>query len=196
MRWVCPARRARILASQVLRKRPQMLETCQWQISTSCFSQRRLSGRTLKLSVSADQVVCRTVVREGRFGRALHFGDDALSQNFAELHASLVERIDMPDRALGKHGMFVQSDKFAEGLGREPSGEDRVRRTVAFEHAMRDEPIRRALGFDLLRRFAESQRFGLGENVCQKHVMVPAKRIERLREGDKVTRDEARTLMD
>src|ERR1700680_877676 len=173
-----------------------MLRTYNWQISTSCFSQRRLSGRTLKLSVSTDQVVCGTVVREGRFFLALHFGNDALSQHFAKLNTPLVERIDLPDRALGKHGMFVQSDKFAERLRREPGGKDRIRRTIAFEHAMRDEPIRRALGFDLLRRFAESQRFGLGENVCQKHVMVVAERIKRLCEGDKVARDEPRSLMD
>lgn len=173
-----------------------MSETCQWQISTSRVSQRRLSGRTFELSVSADQVVCRTVVREGRLFLAFYFGDDALSQNFAELNAPLIERIDLPDRTLGKHGVFVQSDKFAERLRRELGGKDRIRRTIAFENAMRDEPIRRALGFDLLWRFAESQRFGLGENVCQKHVVVPAEGIERLREGDKVARNEARSLMD
>src|SRR4029077_395365 len=106
------------------------------------------------------------------------------------------ERIDLPDRALGKDGMFVQSDKFAEGLRREPVGKDRIRRTVTFENAMRDEPIRRAFGFYLLRRFAESERFRLGENVCLQHVMMMAKRIERLREGDKVTRNEPRSLMD
>ena len=106
-------------------------------------------------------------MREGRLSLTLYFGDDALSQDFAEFNPPLVERIDLPDRALSKHGMFVQSDKFAESLGREPVGKDRIRRTVTFENAMGDEPIWRAFGFDLLRRFAESQRFRLGENVCQ-----------------------------
>src|ERR1700720_3127915 len=90
------------------------------------ISVRRISGRALELSVSADQVVCGTVVREGRLFLAFYFGDDALSQNFAELHAPLVERIDLPDRALGKQEMFVQSDKFTERLRREPVGEDRI----------------------------------------------------------------------
>ena len=130
------------------------------------------------------------------FRRALEFRDDALGQDFAKLDAPLVERIDLPDGALGEDGMFVKSDEFAESLRREPGGEDRVRRAVAFEHAMRDEPVWRALGFDLLRRFAECQRFGLGEDVCQEHVVVAAERIERLHKGDEVTRDEPRSLMD
>src|ERR1700758_3362616 len=129
--------------------------------------QSRRSGRALELSVSTDQVVCGTIMREGRLSLAFYFGDDTLSQNFAELNPPLVERIDLPDRTLGKDGMFVQSDEFTESLGGEPGGKDRVRRGCTFKNAMREKPIGRAFGFHLLRRFAESQRFGLGENVCQ-----------------------------
>ena len=43
---------------------------------------------------------------------------------------------------------------------------------------------------------AEGQRFGLGEDVGQQHVVMPAERVERLREGDEVAGDEPRALMD
>ena len=44
-------------------------------------------------------------------------------------------------------------------------------------------------------RLAERQRLGLGEDVRQQHVVMPAKRIERLGERDEVARDEPRSLM-
>ena len=74
-------------------------------------------------------------------------------------------------------------------------GQDGVRRAVALEDAVGNEPIRRALGFDLLRGLSERQRFGLGEDVGQEHVMLAAERIERLHEGDEVTGDETGSLV-
>src|SRR4029077_1594432 len=154
------------------------------------------SGCALEFSVSADQVVCRAVVRERRFGLAFYFRNDALGQNLAKFHAPLVERVDLPNCALGKYRMFVKRDELAENLRREPGGKDGVRGTTALEDAMRDEPIRRAFGLDLLRRLAEGQCFGLGEDVCQEHVMMAAERIERLSEGNKVAGNKAGALMD
>ena len=72
---------------------------------------------------------------------------------------------------------------------------DCIRGTVALKHAVRDQPIRSALSFDLLGRFSEGQRFGLGKDVCQEHVVLAAERIERLLEGDKVARDEPGALV-
>ncbi len=60
---------------------------------------------------------------------------------------------------------------------------------------MRHEPVRRALGLDLLGRLAEGQRLGLGEDVRQEHVVVPAEGVERLAERDEVTRNEPGALM-
>src|SRR5260370_6042513 len=60
---------------------------------------------------------------------------------------------------------------------------------------MRHEPVRRAFGSDLLGRFAERRRLGLGEDICQKQVMMPPKRINRLSEGNEVTRDEPGPLV-
>ena len=119
-------------------------------------------------------------MRQRGFRLALEFRDDALGQHLAKLDAPLVEGVDLPDGALGEDRMLVKSDELAESFRRQLVGQDGVRRAVAFEDAVRDEPVRRALGFDLLRRFSERQRFGLGENVGQEHVMMAAERIERL----------------
>ena len=75
-------------------------------------------------------------------------------------------------------------------------GEDRVGGAVALEDPVGHEPIRRAFGLDLLGRLAESQRLGLGEDVGQEYVVVPAQGVERLAEGDEVTRNEPGSLMD
>ena len=92
--------------------------------------------------------------------------------------------------------MLVERDELAERCRREPLGEDGVRRAIALEHPVRHQPVRRALGLDFLGRLAEGQRLGLGEDVRQEHVVVPAQRVERLDEGDEVTRDEPGALMD
>ena len=46
--------------------------------------------------------------------QALELGDDALRQNLAQLHAPLVEGIDLPDRALGEDAVLVERDELAE----------------------------------------------------------------------------------
>src|SRR5205809_8017511 len=48
----------------------------------------------------------------------------------------------------------------------------------------------------MLCSLAERQRFGLSQNIRDQHVMMPAERIGRLREGDKVTRNEPGSLVD
>src|SRR5262245_64253166 len=61
---------------------------------------------------------------------------------------------------------------------------------------MRDEPIGRAFGLDLLARFSEGERLGLCKYVRQQHIVMPAELVERLCEGDEVTRNEPSALMD
>ena len=75
--------------------------------------------------------------------RALELGDDRLRQHLAQLHAPLVERVDVPDRALREDAVLVERDEAAERGRREPVREDRVRRAVALEDAVRHE-LRRA----------------------------------------------------
>ena len=91
------------------------------------------------------------------FGHCLvfQFRDDALCQHLAKLDPPLVERVDIPDRALGEDRVLVEGDQLAKRFRREPLGEDRVRRTVALEDPVRNEPVRRALRLDLLGRLAE-----------------------------------------
>src|SRR5438093_7934605 len=96
---------------------------------------------------------------------ALEFRDNALGQYLAKFHAPCVEGVNLPDGALGEHAVLVKGDQLAENFRREPIGEDRVRGTVALEDAMGYEPIRHALGLDLLRRLPECQRLSLGEDV-------------------------------
>ena len=76
---------------------------------------------------------------ERRLGPALELRDDSLGQHLAELDAPLVERVDVPDRALGEHAVLVERDQLAERFRREPLGEDRVRGTIALEDPMGNE---------------------------------------------------------
>ena len=42
----------------------------------------------------------------------LQFWNNPLCQHLAELNTPLVERINIPDRALRKYGVLIQSDQF------------------------------------------------------------------------------------
>src|ERR1700728_3918570 len=130
-----------------------------------------------------------------RLRLALKFRNDALGQHFAKLYAPLVERVDLPDGALREDGVFVESDELAKHLRRELQGENGVRRTIALEYTMRDEPVRRALGLDLLGRFSECQCFRLCEDVRKQHVMLTANCVERLSKGNEVARNQPGPLM-
>src|SRR5881628_3914135 len=127
---------------------------------------------------------------------ALEFRDNALGQHLAKLHAPLVERVNLPDSALREHAVLVKGDQLAENFRREPIGEDSVRRAVALEDSVGYEPIRRALGLDLLGRLAERQRLSLGEDVRQEHVVMTAELVERLAKRDEVAGDEPGPLVD
>ena len=61
---------------------------------------------------------------------------------------------------------------------------------------VRGEPGRRAFGLDLGRRLAEGQGLGLGEDVGHQQVVMPAQRVERLREADEVAGDKLGALVD
>src|SRR5260370_27431542 len=83
----------------------------------------------------------------------------------------------------------------AERLGRKFLGEDRVRRAIALEDPVGYEPVWRALGLYLLGRFTESECFGLGKDVRQEHIVVPAERIECFHKRDEITRDQSSPLV-
>ena len=61
---------------------------------------------------------------------------------------------------------------------------------------MWDQPVRSAFRLDLLGRFAERQRLGLRENVCQQNIVMLSQPVQRLAERDEVARDEPGSLVD
>src|ERR1039458_3544305 len=92
--------------------------------------------------------------------------------------------------------MLVQRDQLAERFGSQLVGENHARGTIALEHAMRRQPIRRAFGLDLLKRFPECERLGLREYVREQQIVMASERIERPAETDEVARDQFRPLVD
>src|SRR5713101_8599208 len=151
-------------------------------------------GRSI-LAVVANQVVRRTIVTEFWFGFGLDLRDDALRQDLTQLHAPLVEGIDIPNYALGEHRVFVERHQFPQGFRCQSFSQDRVRRTIALENAVRNQPAWSAFRRDLLGSLAERQRLGLRADVGNEHVVMAAKWIERLYKSDEVARDEPGPLV-
>ena len=102
----------------------------------------------------------------------------------------------LPDRALGEDAVFVECDQGPEHLGREPFGQEDVRRPVALEGAVRHQPVGRSLGLDRFGRLAEGQGLGLGEHVGHQQVVMVAQRIEATGKPDQVAGDQPRPLVD
>src|ERR1019366_2882332 len=127
---------------------------------------RALSYFLPELPVAANQVVGRTVVLQGWLGLALEFRDNSLREHLAE------------------------------NRGRKLRGEDGIRRAIALEHAMGQEPVRSAFRFYLVGCFAKGQRLTLCKDVCEKHVVMLAKWIKRFAEGDEVAGYQSRPLVD
>ena len=101
----------------------------------------RLSGRLSPRAarpVAPDQRRRGRVVVELRLVGRLELRGDLARERLAELDAPLVERVDVPDRALREDAVLVEGDQAAERERRERSGEQRRRRAVALEDAVRD----------------------------------------------------------
>src|SRR5215469_1147273 len=129
------------------------------------------------------------------FGAILEFRDDALRQNLTELNPPLIERINVPKDALREDRVLVKGHQLAQCFWSKPLRQNCVGWAIAFEDSMRNQPLWRALRLHLLGCLTKGQRLGLGENISQQHVVMPAKWIERLNECDEVARDEPRPLM-
>src|SRR5262249_18491120 len=137
----------------------------------------------------------RTVMCQHWFGSVLEFRNNALGQRLAQLNTPLIEGIDTPNTALSENAVLVECNEFPERFRRELLSDDCVGRMITFKHAVRHERIRHAFRFRLLCSLAERQRFGLSEDIGDEHVMMPAERIGRVREGDKVARDKPGSLV-
>src|ERR1039458_10534018 len=77
-------------------------------------SSREFSFCSLQFSITADQVICRTVVFEHGCRLVLKFGNDSLGEHLAQLDAPLIERINVPNRALREYAVLVKRDQRSE----------------------------------------------------------------------------------
>src|SRR5262245_39691394 len=102
---------------------------------------------------------------------ALKLGDDALSQDLTEFDAPLIERVDVPDCSLGEYAVLVQRNQLSKRGRGQAIHHDGIGWPIAFEYPVRDEPIGRAFGLDLLARFSEGERLGLCEYVRLQHLV-------------------------
>src|SRR5262245_31839122 len=84
-----------------------------------------------QLPIAPYERVGRAVVLEVRIARAGQLGDDSIGQHFAKLDAPLVERVDLPDHALGEDAVLVERDQLAERLRSQPFGQEGVGGPVA-----------------------------------------------------------------
>src|SRR5262245_593094 len=73
----------------------------------------------LALAIPRNQRVGRAVVGQFWLDLTLELGRDAVGEDFSQLDAPLVERIDVPDCALHETAVFVKGDDLAEGRRRQ-----------------------------------------------------------------------------
>jgi hypothetical protein len=90
-------------------------------------------------------------------------------QALAELHAPLVEAVDVPDGALSECEVFVVHDQSSQSSGGDLVGKDGCGGPVSEEGLVGNESLGGALCFDLLRCLADHECFRLGEEVGRKH---------------------------
>ena len=133
---------------------------------------------------------------ECRLPGAFQLGDDPCCQHLAQLDAPLVEE------SMFQIAPCVKTlcSYSATSLPR-VSGVSRSTRMVFVgrlpsQDAVRHQPVRRALGPDLVLRLAEGQRFGLGEQVRHQQVVMAAERVQGLAETDEIARDQLGPLVD
>src|SRR5579871_7039757 len=131
-----------------------------------------LAARSALLPIAADERVRGTVVMQ--IAAAGKFGNDALGQHLAKLHAPLIERIDVPDGALREDFVLVQSDKLAQRFGRQALGQDGIGRAVALKGTLRHLEIGHAIGLHFLGGLAKGQRLSLGKEVRHQQIVVIA----------------------
>ena len=119
---------------------------------------------------------------------------DLLGKLLAELDAPLVVGVEAPDGAFNEGDVLVQGDELADGERGQGHTEDGGGRTVAGEHAGRDDLLRGAFGAHFVGGLTERQGLGLGEVVAQEqlvHVLVAVLgRVRGVDERDEVGRDE------
>src|SRR4051812_38484655 len=65
-------------------------------------------------SIPVYQLVRRTIVRQFRRALAFQLRRNPIRQHLAQLHAPLIERVDVPDRALDENAVLIQGDNLSQ----------------------------------------------------------------------------------
>ena len=76
-------------------------------------------------------------------GLVVQFGQNRLGQLLAQLHAPLIEGVDVPDHALRKDLVFVHRHQAAERARRQLREQNGVGRLVAGKGLVRDQLLQR-----------------------------------------------------
>ncbi len=80
------------------------------QRSLQTATNRRAANSLLQLPIPLNQRRRRTIMLQIRIAGIFNLAEDLGGQHFPQLHAPLVESIDLPDRRLGKDRVLIQSD--------------------------------------------------------------------------------------
>src|SRR5262249_2952989 len=72
-------------------------------------------------AVAADQGISGAVVCERRLLNAFQLGDDVAGQHLAQLHAPLIEGVDVPDGALREDAVLIECHERADNAPRAPA---------------------------------------------------------------------------
>ena len=128
---------------------------------------------------------------------------DHLGQLLAQFDSPLIEGVDVPEHTLSEDFVFIEGDQLAERGRVEAPEQDRVGRPVALEHLVRHQRVERGagqplaleLGAHLVRRLAEGERLGLGEEVGEQLVVVIAERRQAFGGGQEVGRHQLGALV-
>jgi hypothetical protein len=136
------------------------------------------------------------VMGEVGFSPAFEFWHDPLGQNLAELDAPLIERVDVPDRSLHEHFVFIEGHERAQDLRCELFGEERVAGPVSRKGPVWNQGCRHPFRGHLRFGLPEGQRLALGEEIGHEKIVLAALRIQALAKADEVARDELGALVD
>ena len=101
------------------------------------------------------------------FLRTFQFRNNALSEDFAEFDAPLIEGVDIPKNALREDAHFVERDETPKRGGSEFFPHNDTRRAVALEDAVRGKTGWRAIGLNFVECFSKGEGFGLAHAVIE-----------------------------
>src|SRR5262249_1099069 len=113
-----PPFRSRRTMFEPIRPRPIipscMRRTFPWSGWTANGHSLAASAGSLARAIPPDQRVGRAVMLGLRLRCALELRNDPLGEHLAQLHAPLVEGVDLPDGALGEDAVLIECDQLAE----------------------------------------------------------------------------------